>query len=156
MKTLFRSQDLWDLVESGYDDEDADESRLRENRKKDSKALFILQQAVHDTIFSRIVTATTSKEAWETLQKEFQGSSKVIAVKLPTLRNEFEAQLMKGNETLQDFLSRVISIVSQMRSYGEKITDAIIVPKVLRSLTPKYDYIATAIEETKDLSAFFL
>ncbi|XP_074585493.1 uncharacterized protein LOC141841246 [Curcuma longa] len=97
MKTLFRSQDLWDLVEKGFDDEDADESRLKENRKKDSKALFILQQA-----------------------KEFQGSSRVIAVKLQTLRSEFEALLMK----------------------------------VLRSLTPKYDYIVTAIEEAKDLSVF--
>ncbi|KAG6470941.1 hypothetical protein ZIOFF_072029 [Zingiber officinale] len=106
MKTLFRSQNLWDLVEKGFDDEDADKGRLKENRKKDSKALFILQQAIHETIFSRIATASFSKEAWEILQKEFQGSSKVIAVKLQTLRSEFEALLMKGNETLQDFLSR--------------------------------------------------
>ncbi|XP_073301409.1 uncharacterized protein [Primulina huaijiensis] len=154
MKTLFKSQDLWDLVEGGFNDDDADESRLRENRKKDSKALFILQQAVHETIFSRIATASTSKEAWETLQKEFQGYSKVIAVKLQTLRNEFEALLMKANEKLQDFLSRVISVVSQMRSYGENITDAIIVPKVLRRLTAKYDYIVTTIEEIKDLFIF--
>ncbi|PKA60799.1 hypothetical protein AXF42_Ash006433 [Apostasia shenzhenica] len=77
-----------------------------------------------------------------------------ITVKLQTLRNEFETLIMKSNETLQDFLSRVITIVSQMRSYGEKITDATVVPKVLRSLTPKYDYIVTTIEETKDLSSF--
>ncbi|KAG6535404.1 hypothetical protein ZIOFF_000376 [Zingiber officinale] len=118
-----------DALEKGFDDEDADEGRLKENRKNDSKALFILQQA-----------------------KEFQSSSKVLAVKFQTLRSEFEALLMKGNETLQNFLSRVISIISQMRSYGEKITDAIIVSKVLRSLTPKYDYIVTAIEEAKGLS----
>ncbi|KAG6476259.1 hypothetical protein ZIOFF_065498 [Zingiber officinale] len=79
-------------------------------------------------------------------------SSKVIAVKLQTLISELEVLLMKGNETLQDFLSRVILIISQMRSYGKKITDAIIVLKVLRSLTPKYDYIVTVIEEAKDLS----
>ena len=38
MKTLLRSQDLWDLVEQGYADPD-DEDKLRENRKKDSKAI---------------------------------------------------------------------------------------------------------------------
>ena len=63
MKTLFKSQDLWDLIENGYADPD-DEIRLRENRKKDSKALFFIQQAVHETIFSRIAAAITSKQAW--------------------------------------------------------------------------------------------
>ncbi|XP_062073646.1 uncharacterized protein LOC133777905 [Humulus lupulus] len=79
MKTLFRSQDLWDLVETGFNKNEADEGHLRENKKKDSKALFFLQQAVDDTIFSRIAMASTSKEGWETLQKEFMGSSKVKA-----------------------------------------------------------------------------
>ena len=41
MKTLFKSQDLWDLIENEYADLD-DEIRLRENRKKDSKALFFI------------------------------------------------------------------------------------------------------------------
>lgn len=61
---------------------------------------------------------------------------------------------MKGNETLWDFLSRIISIVSQMRFYGKNITNAIIVSEVLQSLTLKYDYIVTAIEEIKNLSVF--
>ncbi|GAV89754.1 hypothetical protein CFOL_v3_33167 [Cephalotus follicularis] len=83
IRTLFKSQDLWELVHNGIVDPN-DEVRLRENRKKDSKALFFIQQAVHE-IFSRIATTTTSKEAWTILQNEFQGSSKVITVKLQTL-----------------------------------------------------------------------
>lgn len=47
MKTLFGSQDLWEIVENGYD-EPADQSTLnnqqitalKENRKRDKKALF--------------------------------------------------------------------------------------------------------------------
>ena len=104
MKTLFKSQDLWDLIENGYADPD-DEIRLRENRKKDSKALFFIQQAVHETIFSRIAAATTSKQALLILQNEFQGLSRVITVKLQTLRREFEILFMKSNESVQDFLS---------------------------------------------------
>ncbi|KAA0032274.1 putative gag-pol polyprotein, identical [Cucumis melo var. makuwa] len=79
MKTLLRSQDLWDLVEQGYADPD-DEGTLRENRKKDSKALVIIQQAVHDSVFSRIAAATTSKQEWLILQKAFQGDSRVLVV----------------------------------------------------------------------------
>ncbi|KAF7815308.1 Retrovirus-related Pol polyprotein from transposon TNT 1-94 [Senna tora] len=76
MKTLFKSQDLWDLVEQGFADPD-EEGKLKENRKKDSKALFLIQHALHGSLFSRIIGANTSKAAWSTLQKEFQGSSKV-------------------------------------------------------------------------------
>ena len=42
MKTLFRSLDLWDLVEKGID-EDESEARLKEIRKRDGKALFHIQ-----------------------------------------------------------------------------------------------------------------
>ncbi|GMP54920.1 hypothetical protein CsSME_00019913 [Camellia sinensis var. sinensis] len=75
--------------------------------------------------------ATTSKQAWSTLQKEFQGDSKVIVVKLQSLRRDFETLYMKNGESIADFLSRV-----------------------LRSLTPKFDHVVAAIEESKDLSVF--
>lgn len=76
MKTLFKSQELWEFVEDGNDDKDKDEQNLKENKKKDAKALFFLQQAVSDSLFSRIASATSSKEAWQTLKTEFQGSAK--------------------------------------------------------------------------------
>ena len=41
MKTLFISQDLWELMEKGYQNSD-DETGLKENGKKDSKALFFI------------------------------------------------------------------------------------------------------------------
>ncbi|KAA0046865.1 putative gag-pol polyprotein, identical [Cucumis melo var. makuwa] len=126
MKTLLRSQDLWDLVEQGYVDPD-DKGKLRENKKKDSKALVIIQQAVHDSVFSRIVAATT---------------------------RDFETLMMKNGESIADFLSRATIIISQMQTYGETIKDQTIVEKVLISLTPKFDHVVVAIEESKNLSTF--
>lgn len=90
VKTLLRSQDLWDLVEYGFVDiielDEAEEERLRERKNRDAKALFIIQLVIHDTIFSRIAAATTSEQAWSILQKEYQGDSEVIIVKLLSLR----------------------------------------------------------------------
>ena len=73
MKSLFASQDLWEFVEDGFE-EPADENELnrltqagkdifKSNKKKDSKALVFLYQAVHESVFPRIATAKTSKEA---------------------------------------------------------------------------------------------
>ena len=155
MSTLFKSQDLWDLVETGYTEED-DDTRMKENRRKDSKALFFLQQAVHETIFSRIAAAKTAKQAWQILKTEFQGFSRVVAVKMQTLRQEFETLQMKSNESVQEFISRALEVINQLRVYGDTISDQTVVAKVLRSLPPKFDHIVAAIEEAKDLSTLSL
>lgn len=113
MKTLFKSQDLWDLVENGYAETSDDETCNKENQKRDAKALFFIQQAVEESIFSRIVAATSSKQAWTILKTEFQGSQKVITVKLQSLRRDFETSYMKNNESVQEYLTKISFIISQ-------------------------------------------
>ncbi|GJW76657.1 retrovirus-related pol polyprotein from transposon TNT 1-94 [Tanacetum coccineum] len=154
MTMLFKSQELWEYVETGYEENGENEAHNKEHRKKDAKALFFIQQAVDDSIFPRIAAATRANQAWATLKTEFQGSSKVITVKLQSLRRDFETSFMKHNESVQDFLARVSSVVGQMKAYGEKISDDIVVAKVLRSLPSKFDHVVAAIEESKDLSTF--
>ena len=77
MRALFTSQDLWEIVEDGFEepvDENAfndlaqaEKDFLKRNRKNDSKALFYLYQAVHESVFPRIAVAKRSKDAWYTL-----------------------------------------------------------------------------------------
>ena len=118
----------------------------------DAKALFLIQQGVAESLFSRIIAAKTSKEALDKLREEFQGSAKVLAVKLQTLRRQFQNLQMRKSEKVKDYFSRVIEVVNQMRTYGEEINDQKIVEKILISLPEKYEYIIAAIEESKDLS----
>nr|GEU79220.1 retrovirus-related Pol polyprotein from transposon TNT 1-94 [Tanacetum cinerariifolium] len=61
---------------------------------------------------------------------------------------------MKNKESVQAYMARVFVVVSQMRSYGEIISDEIVVAKVLRSLTPNFDRVVSAIDESKYLSKF--
>ncbi|GJW87365.1 retrovirus-related pol polyprotein from transposon TNT 1-94 [Tanacetum coccineum] len=99
-----------------------DEGRQKENQKRYAKALFFIQQAADESIFSRIAATTTSNQAWMILKTEYQGSTKVITLKLQSLRRDFKTSGMKGNESVQDYL------------------------------TPKFDHVVAAIEESKDLS----
>ncbi|XP_076918477.1 uncharacterized protein LOC143578912 [Bidens hawaiensis] len=64
---------------------------------------------------------------------------------------DFENLNMKEDETIGDYFSRVMSIVSLRRSFGENITDQTIVEKVLRSLTSRFDYVVPSIEVSHDL-----
>ncbi|KAL0368054.1 UNVERIFIED_CONTAM: Retrovirus-related Pol polyprotein from transposon TNT 1-94 [Sesamum calycinum] len=83
MKTYFQSQKLWEIVEGVTLPEDSSTSssvekgKLENKKKKDSDALYYIQTEVADHIFPRISVATSAKEAWSILQKEYQGSAKM-------------------------------------------------------------------------------
>ncbi|KAF1871967.1 hypothetical protein Lal_00012185 [Lupinus albus] len=44
-----------------------------------------------------------------------------------------------------------MSIINKMRIYGDKTDDVLIVEKILRSWTPKFNFVACAIEEANDV-----
>ncbi|GAV87267.1 UBN2 domain-containing protein, partial [Cephalotus follicularis] len=103
-------------------------------------------------LFPRIIGTNTVKEAWDTLKEEFQGSERTRAIRLLHLRIEYANLKMKASESVKDFVSRLMEIVNQMKIYGKKFTDQIVVEKVLISLTENFDSKISAIEESKDLS----
>ena len=142
MRALFASQDLWELVEDGFEEStdensfnaltQAEKDLLKNNRKKDSKALFYLYQPIHESVFPRIETAKRSKDAWDTLQISYQGMEKVKTVKLQLLRRDFETLCMKKSDNIDSFFTQVIGMVTQIRSHGETLAKRRIVEKVLR------------------------
>lgn len=85
MKTFFRSQNLWKIIEEGVSKEGS-EAKVLENEKDDAKALFLLQQAVDETILHRIMRFDTTKEAWEHIKNENQGTSQMVSLRQQTLR----------------------------------------------------------------------
>ncbi|KAF3658080.1 hypothetical protein FXO37_14598 [Capsicum annuum] len=56
MKTLFKSQEVWELVLAGFVDQagsDGEADKLKGIKKNDAKALFLIQQVVHNSIFCK-------------------------------------------------------------------------------------------------------
>lgn len=82
-----------------------DETHTSTLLEKDARALHFIQQALDKKTITRISEAQTAKKAWDLLKMEHQGSSKIVAVKLHTLRQEFEIAKMKPTETTQDYVN---------------------------------------------------
>jgi hypothetical protein len=160
MRALFGFQDLWEVVTDGFteptEEEEAkytaDEKKaLKEQRKKDKKALFLLYQELDEPTFEKVAKATTSKQAWEILASIFKGDERVRQVRLQTLRGEFEALHMKDGESVSDYFSRLLVIVNGLKRNNEKLDGIRVVEKVLRSISSKFEHVVVAIEKSKDL-----
>lgn len=158
MKTYLGGQDIWEIVEEGYETSEdeaafsqAQKKVLKESKMKDQKALLIIQQAVDDATFENIAQATRSKDTWEILEKVFQGIDKVRKVRLQTHRVEFDNLKMKESESISGYISRVETVVNQLKINGESIDDVRVIEKILRSLDSKFDHVVVAIEESNDI-----
>eukprot|EP00253_Pinus_taeda_P034925 PITA_34925 len=81
-------------------------------------------------------------------QSEFM---KVKCAKLQTLRIQYETLKMYNDESVANYFLRVDEIVNCMKNSGEEIKEAIVVEKVLRSLSPKFESKVSAIEEKENL-----
>ena len=119
---------------------------MKSDRKKDSKALFYLYQAVHESVFPRIATTKRSKDAWHTLKVAYQGMEKVKITKLQLLTRDFETLCMKDFDNIDSFFTHVIGMVTQIRSHGETLEEIRIVEKLLRNLPSRFDIIVTTKE----------
>ena len=68
MKALLGSQDLWDLVEEGYQKpREALTNQQRKFWKKDKKVLYFIYQSIDESAFEKIVAAITSNQACDIL-----------------------------------------------------------------------------------------
>jgi hypothetical protein len=138
MKTLFISQDLWDLVEKCYSETGVSADTFRDLWKRDAKALFFIQQVVDESIYTRIAAATKSKDAWDALQNGYQGNAKVLTIKLQTLRRNFESSMMKEGDSMHDYFSNTLDIVNKIRKFGENLSEQKVVEKIVRTMPMKY------------------
>ena len=100
MKALLGSQDAWEVVKKGFEEpKDTTGYTAAQNKA----TLCMLFRAVDESGFEKIVRATTSKEAWDTLEKVFKGIDRVKQVRLQTLRGELESMKMKESENISDY-----------------------------------------------------
>lgn len=86
------------------------------------------------------------------MKKKYQGSTEVKRAQLQALRKEFELLVMKEGEKIDSFLGRTLTVVNKMKTNGEVMEQSTDVSKILRSLTPKFNYVVCPIEESNDMS----
>ncbi|KAL8103772.1 hypothetical protein AgCh_028101 [Apium graveolens] len=125
MKVLLGSYDNWDIVESGFI-EPADAAA---------------EVALPNT--EKTALKESRKKDKKALYTIFQGVDESTFEKISDAKTAKEAW---------EILQKSFQVTNEMKRNGESLDDVRVMEKLLRSLTRKFDYVVTSIEESKDLS----
>lgn len=161
MENFIRSKEYWHIIEDVVNEPvnrvvllaltPENKSKLDKERLADLKLKNYLFQAIDRSILETILDKSSSKSIWDSMKKKYQGTGKVKRAHLQALRSDWEVLRMKVGESVSDYLAREMSIANKMRSHGENMDDVVIIEKVLRSMTSKFDYVVFSIEESHDV-----
>ena len=148
-------ESVWDSVENGYVKPTTakfewDKTTLA-LANANSKAINAIFCGVSTDEFHRILHVKTAKVAWTILETTYEGTKKVKDTKFQMLTTRFEELKMGDDKAFDSFYGKLNEIVIAKLNLEEKIEDAKVVRKILRSFPKNFRAKITAIEESKDL-----
>ena len=148
-------ESVWDSVENGYVKPMTAKSEWDKTTlalaNANSKAINAIFCGVSTDEFHRILHVKTAKEAWTIFETTYEGTKKVKDTKLQMLTTWFEEHKMGDDESFDSFYGKHNKIVIAKYNLEEKIEDAKVVRKILRSLSKSFRVKVIAIEESNDL-----
>ena len=104
-----------------------------------SKEMNAILSVLSEVEFVKVMHFESTKEMWDKLISSYEGNEKVKDAKLQTYRLKFEQLKMNEDETVSKYFLRVEELVNAMKGLGEKIGEAPLVQKILRSLLDKFN-----------------
>ena len=104
-------------MQNGVGDLAANATEVQRNahkdlKKKDCKALFLIQQSLDEANFERISKTVSSKKAWDIISKYHEDDDKVKMIKLQSLRRKFELMQMEDDHKIFEYISKLINLVN--------------------------------------------
>ncbi|KAF8783882.1 hypothetical protein HU200_000329 [Digitaria exilis] len=141
MKVMLKARGLWQVIDSGTDDE-----------QEDQMAMETILKAVPPEFVTTLGSKDSATEAWDCLKTMRLGGDWVRKAKVQQLRREYEAIAFREGEAVEDFALRLTTVVTQLAQLGDKIGDEETVAKYLCVVPPRFAQIALSIETLLDLS----
>ena len=135
----------------GIEPTEAQQKAIADHKLKDLKVKNYLFQAIDRNIMETILNKETGKHIWDSMKQKYQGSTRVKRAQLQALRREFEVLQMKEGESVDEYFARTLTIANKMKIHGESMKQVVIIEKILRSMTSRFDYVVCSVEESNDL-----
>jgi hypothetical protein len=83
--------------------------------------------------------------------KRYKEKTTAKRQQLQALRKKFKFLRVNMGELVIDCFSRTMKIINKMQIHDNKTEDITIIEKLIRSLTPKFNFIMSSIEKDKNI-----
>lgn len=150
MTVILKSKDLFDIV-SGKDakprkTDGVSESEFAKQLKmwvsRDNKAQEIIITRMEEGPVTHLLTCESANEMWQKLLSVYEQHSEVS---LHQLQQKF-FNLKYEDEGIALFISKIQELEARLKQYGEKLSEQMLITKVLVSLPEKYKHFVSAWE----------
>jgi len=115
---FLKSIDVWQIVETGWTKPRATTTKLSVVQNKawlsNDKALHALCQALSPSKFARISNCESDKEAWQILEKIYEGTKLVKSAKLQMLISKFEEIKILDDKTFGELYTKIKNLRNSM------------------------------------------
>ena len=159
--TTSLDSDIWYIIENGpfkitkvEDGETVEKPRSewteadKRRYELNHKAINAIVCAVSADEFKKLSRCETAKEMWDKLKDTYEGTSDMKNAKIDMLMHEYETFKMKENETVEEMFERFGKITNALDALGERLAQAKLVRKILRSLSSIWKAKVTALQES--------
>ena len=121
------------------------EAKVNEWKRGDSKAQKIIATTMASQSLLHIINCTTARAMWLKLESVYEAKSRES---IHMLQQRFYMFSMDPADDVATHISKLQAVVQQLADVGEKISDSMIVTKILLTLPEKYHHFYSAWEST--------
>lgn len=141
MRSLFVAHRIWGVVNGSKPRPAAGAAELETWEVENARAMFLLSSTLEPTQMRPLLIYETAWEMWKKLKVLHEQKSTSYKLFLQTRLYEYK---MSANDSVTQHVAKVKNMAAQIIDVGVPISDAMIIAKILGSLTPKYAYFQTA------------
>ncbi|KAD6454721.1 hypothetical protein E3N88_09427 [Mikania micrantha] len=135
---------------SMYSDEDYKKMEV------DSKALWLIQMSIPNSIIHAFKKCKSAQELWNSLKQMYEGSDDVKENKKDMLKQKFENFCQQNNENMSSQYLRYVQLMNDLASAGVTLDNQDVLRKFLRSLPKAWNIYSVTIRRTENLKTLTL
>ena len=123
---------------------------------KDAKVKNILHNSLDEVLSNRVITCKTTKEIWDALEVQCQGTKAIKKNRRALLIQEYEQFEAKADESLTEVYDRFLSLLNELSLFGKVYDYEDSNTKFLRALTEDWDTQTSIIRHQYELNEISL
>lgn len=145
VRVTLKSKETWDIVDGTLPLPASYQSAIAQWTKKDSIAQHIIATTVDENPLIHVMNCESSKEIWDKLRAVYEQKSEAS---VHLLMQQWYASQKNPEDDIATHVARLEDLAHRLQLVGEKISDQMIITKILLTLPPPYKYFVSAWEST--------